>query len=571
MTHLMSTLTLRTSAKYLRKTNVSDRRRETLGEPFCFIILCIILVAGTSSSSFATTDDPAIAREDGAHSGEHDALADDSATLTTPNHGAPTKPAETEISDNEDQAATPLPPAQSEQHAAPEELNPAEFNTNKDEEIPLSLPPLSDQLFEPTLGPVSPESKDPVFLIAHGRLRFEADDSRDFSPEDDLQVGIAYTGRLGVDIPIGPYRARLVVGDGQRIGQDRGTLAGPWIDASATGLLYELGLRFHIPIMGAHAYLYLGRQPLTVGDGRWLGQASFDPRGRVYDGLLVEQERWDFRLRAGTFYLGNSSFDSQRATRLYIQAVSLVDLSFTNEYLHLDLYGLLHRDSLQNALGDPIAYWIGTTGLRSQISRWGFKGAFGLDLQTPVDEANISGVDAAGLHADMRLRYGPQLSVFAVNGMPYMELSVDWTGGIEKYGRTFRAPGPSYHPFLGRLDLVSSDNVASYALTFGLQLIDTVDIGTDLRLITLANPHGRLYDTYNRLLLDSDNTRTERTAFAEIDSYFRIDLPHDLYLISEAGIAFPGPILEREVPIMRFLVSLGFNTEIDIFSVSSPF
>jgi hypothetical protein len=29
--------------------------------------------------------------------------------------------------------------------------------------------------------------------------------------------------------------------------------------------------------------------------------------------------------------------------------------------------------------------------------------------------------------------------------------------------------------------------------------------------------------------------------------------------------------LEREVPIMRFLVSLGFNTEIDIFSVSSPF
>ena len=440
------------------------------------------------------------------------------------------------------------------------------------ESLPIELPPLPDDMFS-SMAPKSESSDqfDPIFLIASGRMRLEVDESRDFAPEEDLQVGIAYTARLGADIPIGPHRAKMVLGEGQRIGQDRGTLSGPWVNPGPLQFIHMMSLELDFPALGAPAKLNVGRQEITIADGRWLGTTPFDPRGRVYDGVMIRQERHSFRLQGGALYIGQSSFDRQSNTALHLQGVGLINLSFTNQHLQFDIYNLLHRDTLQNTLGEAIGYWIDTVGFRSDYNRWGFLGGVGFDLQIPVDETNIAGINAAGIHAEARVRYGPELAVFSFRGTPFLELSSEWTGGIPKFGRTFRAPGPSYHSFLGSLDLVSADNVASSAVEIGLQGQDLFETGTQARVIALADPTGRLYDTFGRILIDEDANRTDGLAFIEVDAFARIMLPYNLYAQTEAGIAFPGAILDREVPVIRFLVTLGFDAEMEAFSIPSVF
>jgi hypothetical protein len=431
------------------------------------------------------------------------------------------------------------------------------------EELPDALPPLDSELLD-MLGDTepAPEAPDPlrgVTLVGHGRMRFEVDDSRDRLAADDLQAGIVFTGRLGIAAPLGEHRTRIVIGDGRRVGQDLGTLPHPIVDPMALGLLYTALLDLDLQLLGLPSRLELGRQPLAVADGRWIGRADFDARGRTFDGALVRYDSDLLFARAGVLYLGPlvpGDFADP-------SGLALVHVGTAQPAYQLDGYAFVHRDGTPARVADPNIV-AATLGGRASATFFGLTARAGLDGQLPTtDDAPLSPV-GWGAHAEGALRYGPTLSLFDVMGAPFVELSAEWTGGAPVGGLRFRAPGPTVHPFLGVLDIATADNVASAALALGITTEDGLLLSTEARALFLADATGALLDPTGRAVIAADATRTESHVLNELDARVRIPAANgaahiDLeYGVGFAGAAFAGGTM----PIQRLLVGVTFDLDL---------
>lgn len=430
--------------------------------------------------------------------------------------------------------------------------------------VPEELPPLDDDLLDRLgaveLPPSSPASLfESVVLRGEGRVRFELDDSRDLSPADDLQAGLSLTGRLGLSAPVGPHRATLVLGDGRRIGQDLGTLPLPLVEPAVLGFVYEA--RFDVDVSGfvVPGQLSLGRMELEVGDGRWVGRAPFDPRGRTFDGLLFVHESDLLAAQAGAFWLGPLLPGDVALPSV----LGVLELAHETPWYGLRTYLLGHRDGTPPRVAAP-ALSLVTLGARGSASALGFTLRLGADGQLPFVDGAALAPAGYGAHLEGALRFGPELSLFALSGTPFVELSAEWTGGDPVLGRRFRAPGPTVHRFLGVLDAAIADNVMSAALAVGLSTSDGFLAMLEARAVALSDPTGPLLDPGGRALIAADPAREERYALTEVDAIVRIPLGGTAFLEAEYGVGFPGAALARAgTPMQRFLLSVAFSLDVE--------
>jgi hypothetical protein len=425
--------------------------------------------------------------------------------------------------------------------------------------LPSELPPFDEGLFDLLTGEGDAErfpfAARGLELFGDGRLRLELDENRDMLPPGDLQAGVSLTGRLGVRAPLGPHSATVVLGDGRRLGQDAGNLPVPLVRPPPLSFLYALHVDLDASALFLPATLRIGRMPVEVGDGRWLGRADFDPRGRTFEGALLLHEGSTFAAKAGALWLGPMQPGDAAAPSF----VLLGEGRRRGRSYEASAYGLLHRDGTPAAAALP-ALSIATLGARGEARALGLQLKMGADGQLPLtDERPLEPV-GFGAHLEAALRYAPELSLFSLSGAPFIELSSEWTGGEAYRGRAFRAPGGSPHGFLGVLDLAEADNMLSAALALGLQTKAGFLAAVELRLLALSDPRGALYDAAGKEVLAKDSARDERLAFTEVDARVRLPCSEGASLEAEYGVAFGGPALQRGAsPVQRLLLSAVFS------------
>lgn len=429
-------------------------------------------------------------------------------------------------------------------------------------DVPEELPPLDESLLGLLGGDEAAAAEDEpwrdVVLHGDGRLRFELDESRDRQPFNDLQLGLSLTGRVGLTAPVGDHSATLVIGDGRRVGQDFGTLPLPIVDPIALGFLYEAHLDVDVSGLFVPARLALGRMPVQVADGRWVGRADFDPRGRTFDGVLLVHASPLLTAQAGGFWLG-PLVPGDVAPPSFL---AVTEIARETGWYEVSSYLLAHRD------GTPARTGASSLSLFTLGGRARFEAPFGAALrvgadgQVPLsDEAGLAPA-GFGAHVEGALRYAPTLSAFEVTGTPFVELSGEWTGGEPVLGRRFRAPGPTVHRYLGVLDVAVADNVMSAALAAGIATREGLLAMAEARVLALSDPKGPLFDPTGRALIAADPRRQERYALTEVDVVMRVPVGRGAYVEGEYGVGFPGPAFTGgTTPIQRLLLSVAFSLD----------
>lgn len=430
------------------------------------------------------------------------------------------------------------------------------------EDLPDSLPPLDDELSR-LLGEEGDEQPrassflEGVRLLGEGRLRFELDDSRDRQPTNDLTAGLALTGRVGLTAPVGEHRATLLVGDGRRVGQNFGLLPSPIVNPAALGLLYTAKLDLELAALFLPVTASIGRFPFRVADGRWVGEAPFDPRGRTFDGAALAHRGDIVDVVVGGFYLG-PYLDGDVADTSWLVTG---ELSRAAEWYSFSAYSLLHKDGTPARAGQASVAAL-TGGMRTHVDGFGFRLAAGLDGQLPALETAPLSPAGWGAHAEASARYAPPVDEWMPVGLPFLELAGEWTGGAPVAGRTFRAPGPSPHAFLGVLDAATADNIASASARVGVFSDEGFLVDVEGRVIALADPTGPMFDASGRALIFGDAQRTERLALTEVDARVRLPMAERAGVEGEYGVGFPGPAFAGgTTPIQRLLVSVWFELD----------
>jgi hypothetical protein len=428
------------------------------------------------------------------------------------------------------------------------------------DEMPDALPPIDDDLAD-LLG-AEAEAPEPqpmlagISLLGHGRLRFELDESRDRLPVNDLQTGVVMTGRLGMSAPIGPHRARVVLGDGRRFGQDFGLL--PQRNASvALGFLYSIRLDVDVQALFVPVTLSVGRYPFKVADHRWVGTAPFSARGRTFDGAHVSWRSDLVDVTAGLFYLGPYLAGDVAETSFF----GTLEVARSADWYDLSVYALGHRDGTPARAGQA-SVAASTLGSRFNMSAFGATLALGADGQLPVLDNNPLAPAGWGAHLDARARYAPEFLDMGAAGTPFIELAGEWTGGAPVYGRRFRQPGASNHRFLGLLDVAIADNVTSADLRLGIATAAGLLVEVDARLFFLSDPTGPMLDPTGRALIAADPERSERFALTEVDARVRIPIAPGARIDGKYGVGVPGPAFAGgSTPIQRLLIAVIFDLD----------
>ncbi len=415
--------------------------------------------------------------------------------------------------------------------------------------LPESLPPLDESLVKE--APASPMS-----LFAAVRLRGELDDSRDLSRVDDASAGAALSGLVGASAALEGAHVDVVVGDGARIGQP--PTAPALVARPALPALEQAQLSFDLSVAGFPAALSLGRMPVVVADGRWVGTEPFDPRGRTLDGARLRAHAGLVDAGLGAFWLGPGDLDAADTGRA-VSALGVLEAGVrAGDDVDLDVYALLHRDG-------PAGLTLPTLGLRASGS-WSFlRGRAGADAQAPLADGSsaFSPAGTAG-HAEAGVRAtAPLARWFAPPGdepapsasLPdvYVDGSGEITAGTVVDGRVFRAPAPTQHDVLGLLDFVAADNTWSAAVAAG------ADDGAGRlevagRIIGIVDGAGPLLDTGFKPI---PQRRGDGIALFELDATLALPLTKDLALGVGYAVAVPGAALVGDEPAQRLFVSLS--------------
>jgi len=393
-------------------------------------------------------------------------------------------------------------------------------------------------------------------LVASGRIRLEVDESRDLAAADDLQTGVSMTGRVGAEVPLGPHRARVVVGDGRRFGRDDGNLTHPFVTPDVLAFLYEVSLVIDLPLLGLPTVMEAGRREIVVADGRLVGRAPFDPRGRTLDGALIAAHGERVSARAGAFYLGPYATTTNEGP----SALAIADVRSSGSIHDVTGYALIERDARMASAG-PSAQTIPTVGTRALLKLFFVEAKAGADLQATLVDGNAAFASAFAGHLEMRLEAAPEFELFERMGAPIVGVDAEVTGGVPSRGRAFRSPAPDIHDTLGNLDLVDMDNISSARVYVGAQSLPGARALLSARVIGMTNPSLAVHDPLGRVIVSPSPTRTERLLFTEIDASLALDLGYGLFCVGEYGIAFPGGARGGERPVQRLLVSIAFDSE----------
>lgn len=390
----------------------------------------------------------------------------------------------------------------------------------------------------PALGDAESTSDELTFrLHSFGRLRLEAEQGRDFTP--NTKAFSVLTGRVGGDVSTAWGTFSATVGDGDKL-----RLPTTGDDVQLDPFRFIFGLTYTLKL-GAHD-LKVGRFEYRLGDARYISNRPFHPRAHPQDGALYTYRRGAFKTELAGFYLGPHLGESAQPSAV-VSGLS----SWKSDHLDAEGIAFIHRDGELAAA--PVTS--GTLGSRFALKGWGAFLKAGLDGQLGVVEEDLTLGPALGAHVEGALGYGTGFNV----GLPLKlraSIGGEATFGDAREGFAFRQPEATRHGYLGRLDMFAMDNVAA-----GIAAL-TAQLGDALILDAVAYSFARV-----------DRERDVRNAgfvpilaageggnwlMTELDLRARVPLTPHLGLDFIYGLGVPHDDALSRVVIQRALFTLVF-------------
>ncbi len=441
----------------------------------------------------------------------------------------------------------------------PDEDTPTDPVLGEDDEDPLQLGPVDDELRDLLLGGdgASHDPFDDVTLITAGRLRVELLDV-DVQNDATLAPQLVLSGRAGLALPLGDHRVTVVLGDGVRLGE--GLSAG---SVSALNPLYEVKLDLSLGAFGQPATVTVGRMAYQVADGRYLGHRWFHPRfGVTYDGAAVSLPLGPVLLRGAAFYLGPyDALDAQKTS-----FVTAVDGNYEEtffDWLHIETtaYGLAHKDGTPERLSvDPIN--VGTLGARVAGTAYGAFVRAGLDGQVQVRDDNPLAPAGQAVHGETSIGYAPRLSLFDQTLVPRVEIAAESTWGTAVAGRVLRLPNGAVHVFLGNLDLFAPDNITAATALIGATVNDRLACDLSVHTFLLTDPGAPLIGAQGDTILPVDPSRSARFVGTEVDGTVSLRVHEAIQLVGQYGIILFGDALPNRPVTQRLLMWVEFQHDV---------
>ncbi len=427
--------------------------------------------------------------------------------------------------------------------------------------LPEALPPLNERLLTELMSAApEPGQRAPLRMFGQGRLRAELDESRDLSALPDTAFGATLTGRIGIEASTNTVRATLVVGDGGRLGPS--ARLPTLVPRPFAAVLLQAELAVDVDLVGMRAACALGRAPLVIADGRFIGAEAWDARGRFVDGarVIVHGDSVEATFAA-------VSLDSAQSDALpTLPSASALGSGLLVASFHatpvegvvLDSYAWLHRDASTVAQ----AVTVPNLGARLTTQLGRVQLAAGGDVQGTVrDVRTDTFIAGTAAHGEATARVTAPLSMLVDAPDPFAALHVEFTRGTVVQGQSFRAPLPTQHGALGELDFFRADNTASATLSLGGQTAGGLLMQANLLAIGAADANAAIKDIDGRAW--RNQTPNPVAVFVEANARFRVPLTRTISLGGVYAVGVPGQLLVGDAPAQRLLVTLSFCADSD--------
>ncbi len=431
---------------------------------------------------------------------------------------------------------------------------------SEDPALPLALPPLDDALLQ------TADDGSDIHAFGHGRVRGVGEDAADDAVSDGAFAGAGLTARVGASGSLGDVRGSVVVGDG-----------GWWVtptSASTTttttalqpttltllrpplaSFVQRLSVEIPLSPLGTAGQVLVGRFPLVIADGRFVGVEPFDARGRSVDGAVIDTTIAPVLVKAGVVALDLGSAPAPTAPDVDADGAPDVDaaafdaLGFVDvavdmpsedanfDDVNVDVYLLLHHSTQTDA-----ATLRPTLGARAGVDVWGLRLKAGVDGQLSLDETQGLQRNSSGLHGELAARTLLPWTLQAPR--PFLEAAVEGTGDVT-------APAPSQHGTLGELDLLGFRNTWQVVTKAGV-----VDEASGFaatvawRLVSAMKP--ATVDPRGVAVGDTDGAR-----YAEVDVAFALPVADDVDV--DVGWSVAVDEVEARLLAQRVLIGLRFS------------
>lgn len=406
--------------------------------------------------------------------------------------------------------------------------------------LPDALPPLDDA----TLA----DTADPLRFFAAAHLRAELENARGFSRSDPAGVGAGVGAQAGVEAQLGNAEtggARLVVvfAEAGRLGQPTGS---PQLVARPPlAPLQQVEIALQTTLFGLPAELSVGRAPVTLADGRMLGEEPFDLRGRALDGARARLRAEDVDVGLGAWWLAGFG-DALDVVAAFDSALHVGDA------VDLEGWMLAQRAGASGLL-------VPTLGSRVVGRLWMLEGRAAAEMQAPHVAATLEREGLAGrLTAGGRATLDSDALGVALP-RAFVDLDADLVAGDATLGRVLHAPAPTLHGARGELDLLAPDNTWRTALALGLRE-DRLSGSITGVLVGVVDRAGPLLDALGNGV-PARRPEGAGLALYEVDLALQAQLSPELSLGLSWGLAAPGPALVGQVPAQRLLIELRASTQ----------
>ncbi len=310
--------------------------------------------------------------------------------------------------------------------------------------------------------------------------------------DDGDWVPLAERSRLGLDVARGPFEGRVVIEDARLlyVAGDVGPAWGP-APLGLTGA-YEAWAEAHTA-SPRPAYVRVGRQPVTWGEGRLLGVADWSPTARSLDAVR------------GVFPLGDGAFE--------LLAASLSDPSLPLGTSYGELFGARGQWALhplvsveayvlarlvQGALGPAVEASVRGQTYTGAIRAygdgygwtWGVEGAYQLGRADAVRGGENRAAWAAAGHVARAFE--------RVLLLPTLRLGVSYASGDDGRGtyRAFDPLLPDVHVWHGAMDLFSWSNEEEASARAAITPWTDTIVTVEYRYARLAEPRGAWLNAY---------------------------------------------------------------------------
>jgi hypothetical protein len=321
--------------------------------------------------------------------------------------------------------------------------------------------------------------------------------------------------RLGLDVTRGPLEARVVLQDARVLDLAGGADPIPGEGSLAVTGAYEAWAEARTDAMRP-SYIRAGRQPITWGEGRLLGESDWSPTGRSLDAVR------------GRLVAGDGSFELLGAVLTDPQSGVSLDsygelLGARAEWAFDPLFAIEAYALVRIAQENPLVSlertvrgqtYTGALRLHgdSRGWTWGAEGAYQLGRSTDLD------VNRAAWAATAHVAYVYE----GVALRPSLQLGADYASG-DTGGSTYRGFDPllpDVHVWNGAMDVFAWSNEEEVnARAVAVPWTDAI-AAVEYRYVQLAQPGGAWRTAYLTTIgIDAQNT--SRALGHEVDASLR--------------------------------------------------